>query len=92
MAKKNNTSNVPSGFRKATLDDFKKKKIVQGTVYYLTNTAHRFTIRPRLLLGMRIDGIQITKEESEEDYNDNYRKVILYYIKTNQLWIKEEKH
>ena len=90
MAKKQSSSQfqIPSNYRLATMDDYYSRKIVQGTNYYLTGNSHLFTIRPRLILGLVIDRIAVTKEESEEDYNDNYRKVIMYYINKRILWIK----
>lgn len=91
MAKRGNKNNesVPSGYRIATMDDYYGRKIIQGTEYYLTGNSHSFTVRPRLILGLVISGIQVKEEESEEDYNDNYRKVILFYINKKILWIKD---
>jgi len=83
-------SNIPKGYRIASMEDYNNFRIVKDTIYYLTNGGgYQFRIRGRLIAGQRVSGITISETESEESYNDNYRKVIIHYIKSQILWIKE---
>lgn len=80
---------VPKGYKIATMQDYNDRKIVLGTSYYLTGNSYKFKIRGRLISGQRVGNITIKETESEESYDNNYRKVIIHYIKSGLLWIKE---
>ena len=60
---------VPIGYRLSTMSDYHDKKIVLGTLYWIQSYKNPDKIRGKL------------NNETDKEYNDNYRMVILRYVK-----------
>ena len=67
----------PKGYRIATMTDYHDRKITLGTLYWINGYPKPDKIRGKL------------KNETEKEWNDNYRNVILFYVKEGKLYIKK---
>lgn len=66
----------PKNYRLSTMSDYHDGLIKLGTLYWIQSYKNPDKIRGKL------------NNETDKEYNDNYRMVILRYVKEGRLYIK----